>query len=85
MEAKEINQAWEKGVKPRIFAVAVDGLSIIVNEKNPLTKLTMAQVGAIYRGEIKNWQAVGGAGQADLPLRPAVELRAPIPSSRSTS
>jgi phosphate transport system substrate-binding protein len=59
----EIDRAWEKGVKPRFFAVAVDGLSIIVNAKNPLTKLTMGQVGAIYRGEIKNWKAVGGPDQ----------------------
>jgi len=61
----EINQAWEKGVNPRMFAIAVDGLSIIVNEKNPLTKLTMDQVGSIYRGEIKNWKAVGGP---DMPI-----------------
>ena len=39
---KEIDQAWEKGIKPRIFSVAVDGLSIIVNEKNPLAQLTHA-------------------------------------------
>jgi len=60
---KEIDQAWEKGIKPRMFAVAIDGLSVIVNEKNPLTKLTMGQVGAIYRGEVKNWKAVGGLDQ----------------------
>jgi len=60
----EINQAWEKGITPRLFAIAVDGLSIIVNEKNPLTKLTMDQVGSIYRGEIKNWKAVGGPDMA---------------------
>ncbi len=30
---KEIDLAWEKGVKPRFFAIAVDGLSVIVNEK----------------------------------------------------
>jgi phosphate transport system substrate-binding protein len=60
---KEIDQAWEKGVKPRFFIVAVDGLSIIVNEKNPIEKLTMAELGAIYRGEIKNWNAVGGPKQ----------------------
>jgi len=58
--AKEFNQAWERGVKPRVFAIAVDGLSIIVNEKNPLTQMTMDQVGAIYRGDVKNWRAVGG-------------------------
>jgi len=56
----EINQAWEKGVTPRFFVIAVDGLSIIVNEKNTLEKLTMAQVGALYRGEVKNWKALGG-------------------------
>ena len=61
---KEIDQAWEKGVSPRFFVVAVDGLSIIVNEKNPLEKLTMAEVGALYRGDIKNWKAVGGPDKA---------------------
>jgi len=57
---KEIDQAWEKGVQPRFFIIAVDGLSIIVHESNPLERLTMAELGAIYRGEIKNWKAVGG-------------------------
>jgi phosphate transport system substrate-binding protein len=56
---KEIDQAWEKGVSPRFFVVAVDGLSIVVNEKNPIDQLTMAQVGALYRGEIKNWKTLG--------------------------
>ncbi len=57
---KEIEQAWEKGVKPRFFIIAVDGLSIIVNEKNPIERLTMAQVGLLYRGDIKNWKVLGG-------------------------
>lgn len=57
---REIDQAWEKGIQPRFFIIAVDGLSIIVNAKNPIDRLTMAQVGAIYRGEIKNWKEVGG-------------------------
>ncbi len=61
---KEIDLAWEKGVQPRFFVVAVDGLSIIVNGKNTLDKLTMAQVGALYRGEIKNWKALGGPDKA---------------------
>ena len=60
---KEIDQAWDKGVTPRPFVIAVDGLSVVVNEKNPIEQLTMAQVGALYRGEVKNWKAVGGASQ----------------------
>jgi len=57
---KEIDLAWEKGVKPRFFVIAVDGLSIIVHESNPLAKLTVEELSAIYRGEIKNWKMVGG-------------------------
>jgi len=60
---KELDLAFEKGVRPRIFAIAVDALSIIVNEKNPVDSLTMAQVGSIFRGEIKNWKVVGGPDQ----------------------
>ncbi len=60
---KELDLAYEKGIKPRIFAIAVDALSIIVNNKNPIETLTMAQVGAIFRGEIKNWKALGGPDQ----------------------
>ena len=63
-KAKEIDLAWEKGVKPRFFVVAVDGVSIIVNEKNPLNEMKMSDVGALYRGDIKNWKAVGGPSQA---------------------
>jgi phosphate transport system substrate-binding protein len=61
---KEIDQAWEKGVSPRFFVVAVDGLSIVVNDKNPLEQLTVAQVGALYRGDVKNWKALGGWDKA---------------------
>jgi phosphate transport system substrate-binding protein len=61
---KEIDQAWEKGVTPRNFVVAVDGLSVVVNEKNPIEQLTVAQVGALYRGEVKNWKALGGESKA---------------------
>lgn len=60
---KELDLAYEKGVRPRIFAIAVDALSIIVNEKNPIETLTMAQVGSIFRGEIKNWKVLGGPDQ----------------------
>lgn len=61
---KEIDLAKEKGITPRFFIVAVDGVSIIVNEKNTLSQLAMSEVGAIYRGEVKNWEAVGGPDKA---------------------
>lgn len=57
---KELDLAKEKGITPRFFIIAVDGLSIIVNEMNPVEKLTISELGAIYRGEVENWKAVGG-------------------------
>ncbi len=57
---KEINLAKENDVEPRRFIIAVDGVSVIVNESNSVGDLSMDQVGAIYRGQIKNWKEVGG-------------------------
>jgi phosphate transport system substrate-binding protein len=40
--------------------VARDGLSIIAHSDNPVIRLTMDEVGKIFRGEITNWKEVGG-------------------------
>ena len=45
--------------------IALDGIAIIVNAKNPITELSEAQIVAIYRGETKNWSGVGGG---DAPI-----------------
>ena len=42
------------------FAIALDGIGIIVGEDNPVDSLDDSQVMAIYQGKIKNWQQVGG-------------------------
>jgi phosphate transport system substrate-binding protein len=60
----EIELAKKQGVTPRFFIVAVDGVSIIVNEKNPLNEMKMSDVGALYRGDIKDWRDVGGPSRA---------------------
>lgn len=60
---KELQLAAEKGLKPRIFAIAIDALSIVINEKNPIDTLTITQVGSIFRGEIQNWKVLGGPDQ----------------------
>lgn len=57
---KEFDQAWEKGIKVKLFALAIDGLSIVVNDKNPVNELTMDQVASLFRGEIKKWKDLGG-------------------------
>ncbi len=42
------------------FALARDGVAMIVHRDNPVNALTDAQVQAIYRDEVNNWQQVGG-------------------------
>jgi phosphate transport system substrate-binding protein len=60
MKEKEIKMAKDNGVTPYTFVIAVDGLSVIVNGDNPISQLTMEQIGAMFRGEIRNWKEVGG-------------------------
>lgn len=36
------------------------GVGIIVNQANPVSKLSPLQIQRIYKGEIKNWKEVGG-------------------------
>ena len=49
------------GKRPTEYKVALDGLSIYVNAENPVKELTVAQVGDMFSGKIKNWKEVGGA------------------------
>ena len=60
---KEREEATGKGVDVNEIAVAVDGVCFIVNAANPLTEITMGQLGDIYRGKITDWSAVGGSGK----------------------
>lgn len=41
--------------------VARDGLSVYVNESNPVKELSLAQIKDIYTGKITNWKQLGGA------------------------
>jgi phosphate transport system substrate-binding protein len=59
--AKEVESATNAGLEPKRIVVAIDGLSIIVNEKNPIDKLTIDEIGKIYRGDIRSWKDVGGS------------------------
>jgi phosphate transport system substrate-binding protein len=42
------------------IAVAKDGVTFYVNEKNPLNSATSEQLKGIYLGDITNWKDVGG-------------------------
>ena len=40
--------------------MALDGITVYVNEKNAVEKLTFAQLKDIFQAAVKNWKEVGG-------------------------
>ena len=63
MKEKEITQAKEAGITPYEFIIGRDMLSVVVNQDNPVSELTLAQISSIFKGEITNWEEVGGNNQ----------------------
>lgn len=41
--------------------LAYDGIAVIVHPENPVSGLTLAQIAAVYTGEITNWSTLGGS------------------------
>ena len=60
IKPEEIAAMQAKGVDPLEFVIARDAIAVIVNPHNPVERLTLQQISAIYSGEIVNWSQVGG-------------------------
>jgi len=60
IKEEERAQAVGLGLNIVEFAVARDGLSVVIHPDNPVANATIDQVGRLYRGEITNWREVGG-------------------------
>lgn len=60
IKPEEIETAKSEGMNPQEFIIARDAIAVIVNPENPVNQLTLAQLSAIYRGEINNWKELGG-------------------------
>ena len=68
MKDAEKKQLAEKaGAPPIETIVAKDGLSVYVNDTNPLNELTMDQLKQIFTGKVENWKAVGGPDSKIIP------------------
>ena len=57
---KEVKLAMQNNVLPVPHRVALDCVVPVVHPSNPLKNITMAQLKAVYTGEIKNWKELGG-------------------------
>jgi phosphate transport system substrate-binding protein len=60
IQPKEEEAAKSAGVQPFRIVIATDAISIVVHPSNRVSKLTVEQIGKIFKGEITNWKEVGG-------------------------
>ena len=60
LNSKEEEAAKKAGVTPFRVVFATDGISGIAHPENPVSKLTLEQLGKIFKGDITNWKEVGG-------------------------
>jgi phosphate transport system substrate-binding protein len=65
MKPKEKEMAEERGVYPKEFTVAYDGVAVIVNNDNPVGRMTIEDLHKIFTGKADNWKEFGGK---DLPI-----------------
>jgi phosphate transport system substrate-binding protein len=60
MKPKEKEMAEKRGVFPKEFAVAYDGVAVIVNKNNPVDKMTIEDLHKIFTAKVTNWKELGG-------------------------
>ncbi len=60
IKESEMKKAVENGVMPVVHVVGMDGICVVVHPSNPVKNLTDKQIKKIYKGEITNWNELGG-------------------------
>ncbi|MCF7955352.1 MAG: phosphate ABC transporter substrate-binding protein [Phycisphaerae bacterium] len=57
---KETTLAKSKGIEAKEIIVARDGIAVVVNPSNPVSELSIEQIGKIFTGATPAWDGVGG-------------------------
>lgn len=48
------------GKRPTEYKVCLDGLSVYAHRDNPLSEISIPQLGEIFTGKVRNWKEMGG-------------------------
>lgn len=65
IRSQEIINSKARGVDPVRTVIGMDCITVVVNGANRVDRLTLGQLGAVFRGEITNWKDLGGE---DIPI-----------------
>lgn len=67
--AEELDAGWQLGdlaSHDQEFAMALDGVAIVVHRDNPLAQLGFAQLRRVLTGQARDWREFGGRGAIHL-------------------
>ncbi len=60
MKPEEVAEARANGIEPVEHVIAGDAIAVVVHPSNPVDGLSIAQLAAIFTGQVANWRQVGG-------------------------
>jgi phosphate transport system substrate-binding protein len=60
MKPEEVAEARANGIEPVEHVIAGDAIAVVVHPSNPVNGLSIAQLSAIFTGQITDWREVGG-------------------------
>ena len=55
----EVRRARSRGIRMNPYTIGYYGVAVVVNEKNPIERLSDAQVRCAFTGIINRWKALG--------------------------
>jgi phosphate transport system substrate-binding protein len=68
LSERERDYAVGRGFEVSVFAMALDGVTIVVNRANPVTTLGIDQLRDIFAGKIRNWRELEGFDGEIMPF-----------------
>lgn len=53
----------DEALQLKAYAIGMDGVAVIVHQRNPLSGISYRQVTEVFSGKVKRWSALGGDNQ----------------------